>query len=110
MLFFLRSLYLDAKLECLWHSHVDRKIHKHVHTHARRVQLGAFFVFCGCVFLARLGHYGAGVFLQIICVCVDVGVLLLLLALAFYILFTNCHHYRDYHHTTKITFIKGMTG
>ena len=34
---------------------------------------------------------------------------LLLLALSFYILFANCHHYRDYHRITGITFIEGTT-
>lgn len=98
---------------------MQRKLARtHINTHTGHgVQWGALFVFCGCVFswqgwVIRVSVRAWLLVCVCVCECVNMcsmaalSVGLLLLALSFFTLFTNCHHYCDYHHITQHTFIE----
>lgn len=95
------------------------RTHTHAFTHIPVTEYsGVRCLFCGRVFSWQSWVIRVSVRaclpVCVCCVCVcavwfALSVGLLLLALSFYILFANCHHYRDYHRITGITFIKRTT-
>ncbi len=109
------------------HVHTKAKLHTHAFTHMLVTEYsGVRCLFCGRVFSWQSWVIRVSVRACLpaclpvsVCVCVCVrarvcglvalSIGLLLLALNFYILFTNCHHYRDYHRFTENTFIKRTT-
>lgn len=110
------------RLKCTFGAcmHACSKANSHAHTLTHILVMEYSGVRCLCFvvvfFLGKVGSLECLCMPACLCVsaCVWVNMCsmaalsvgLLLLALSFFTLFTNCHHYCDYHHITQHTFIE----
>lgn len=96
----------------------QRQTHTHTFTH----MLDAEYSGVRCLFCGRVFSWQSWVIRVSVRACPPACALVCAYAVSslcppscycwhsnFYILFTNCHHYRDYHRVTEITFMKGTT-
>lgn len=95
------------------HAYAHKGKPAHTHTHVlSTVGCVVCFVVMFFSWQARVTRVSVRACLPVcvrLCGLLALSIGLLLPALNVYILFTNFHHYCDYHHITEITFIKRAT-